>query len=124
MDMIDKARIAVMNVLQHSNIPAGTVIDSEAIVRAAIEAMREPTDAMCIKGCEAGTGNDGAHYDNRRELARGRLEPAWQAMIDAALQSASSQSHPLEKAIVPSPNTPTAERPMDVLARKATNPPK
>lgn len=52
---------------------------------AAIEAMREPTDAMCEAGYSAGTGDWGGRYDNRRELARGRIAPGWQAMIDAAL---------------------------------------
>ena len=47
MSMIDKARIAVMDVLQRGNIPPGTSIDSEAIVRAVMEVMREPTEEMC-----------------------------------------------------------------------------
>lgn len=46
MNMIDKARIAVMDVLQRGNLPPGTDIDSEAIVRAVMNVMREPTDGQ------------------------------------------------------------------------------
>ncbi|WLA80315.1 hypothetical protein [Bradyrhizobium elkanii] len=59
--------------------------EADELARVAIGAMRVPTDEMCSKGYGAGTGDDGAHYDNRRELARGRVVPAWEAMIDAAL---------------------------------------
>lgn len=60
--------------------------EARRIVRTVIEAMLEPTDAMCEAGYGAGTGDWGGRYDNRRELARGRIEPGWKAMIGAALQ--------------------------------------
>lgn len=47
---------------------------------------REPTDAMCEAGYSAGTGDWGGRYDNRRELARGRVEPTYRAMITAAVE--------------------------------------
>lgn len=45
---------------------------SRALARAAITAMREPTDGMVIAGC---------HHENLGDMA-GR----WQAMIDKALE--------------------------------------
>jgi hypothetical protein len=62
------------------------VAAAERYARAAIEAMREPNDLMCEAGYSAGTGDWGGRYDNRRELARGRIQPGWSAMIDAALK--------------------------------------
>lgn len=67
--------------------------DHAAGARVAIEAMREPTDALCEAGYSAGTGDWGGKYDNRRELARGRVQPTWQAMIDAALGAPKLTSH-------------------------------
>lgn len=63
------------------------------MARASIEAMREPTDLLCEAGYSAGTGDWGGKYDNRRELARGRVQPTWQAMIDAALGAHALTSH-------------------------------
>jgi hypothetical protein len=45
-EMIDRCRIAAIGAIQQMDIPAGTHIDSEKIVRAVIEAMREPTRDM------------------------------------------------------------------------------
>ena len=49
-----------------------------ALARAAIEAMREPTDAMISASSEEGVGWGD---DN----ARGYVKAEWQAMLDAAL---------------------------------------
>jgi galactokinase/mevalonate kinase-like predicted kinase len=40
-EMIKRARLAVVEVIQNSDLPAGTYIDSEKIVRAVLEAMRD-----------------------------------------------------------------------------------
>lgn len=40
-EMIDRARIAVTEVLRQQDLPPGAYIDSEAIVLAVIRAMRE-----------------------------------------------------------------------------------
>ncbi len=53
--------------------------------RAAIEAMRIPSDEMCLAGFRAADLNDGAHCDNMRELARARMAGRFTAMINAAL---------------------------------------
>ena len=45
-EIIDRCRLAVIHVIHSQNLPVGTYIDSESIVRAVIEAMRSPTSAM------------------------------------------------------------------------------
>jgi hypothetical protein len=45
-EMIDRARLAVIEVIQNSSLPVGYSIDSEKIVRAVLEAMLEPTQEM------------------------------------------------------------------------------
>lgn len=40
-EMIERCRIAVIGVIQQLGLPPGTQIDSERIVRAVLEAMRE-----------------------------------------------------------------------------------
>lgn len=54
--------------------------------RAAIEAMQVPTQPMLDAGYSAGTGDWGGRYDNRQELARGRMLPGWKAMIAEILK--------------------------------------
>lgn len=75
-EMIERVTKAIETALQQhgdADIRAGLVfLDISKVARAAIEAMREPTDAMDEEGaifsdCNAAT-------------------PTWQAMIDAALK--------------------------------------
>lgn len=44
--MIDRARIAVAEIIQQSNLPVGSHLDSEKIVRAVIKALREISPAV------------------------------------------------------------------------------
>lgn len=64
MEMVERVASAIADGL-------GRELDVERIARAAIAAMREPTDAMVLAG---------VHHDNMGDMA-GR----WQAMIAAAL---------------------------------------
>jgi hypothetical protein len=79
-EMIDRARLSVVEVIQNSDLPAGTYIDSEKIVRAVIKAMREPTPDMMRSGLEA-----------LAKAGCGSPIPGWasenclRAMLDAAL---------------------------------------
>jgi len=77
-EIIDRARLAVIRVIQDSDIPVGAHVDSEKIVRAVLEAIREPTDAM-VNSPMARCYNDGAYAD--KEVRR-----IYSAMIDVALQ--------------------------------------
>ncbi len=61
--------------------------EAKAFARAAIEAMREPTEEILEAGYNAPTGAWSEHVDNRHELIRARMQPAWRAMIDAALSA-------------------------------------
>lgn len=53
-----------------------------AEARAAIEAMREPTDAMC----EAGAIYYHDNYQEGRAKEQTTAQPIWEAMVDAALK--------------------------------------
>ena len=77
-EMIDRCRVAVVEALQGSDLPVGTYIDSEKIVRAVIEAMREPSEKMKLAG-----GKELPDYDPSIVDATN----CWQAMIDAALSN-------------------------------------
>jgi hypothetical protein len=81
-EMIERVAKAILDAMDITDGLDASAADRYA--RAAIEAMREPTDQMCEAGYSAGTGDWGGRYDNRRELARGRIEPGWHAMIDVA----------------------------------------
>ena len=67
-EMIERVEVAIMHALT-----GGTMLDA---ARAAVEAMREPTDQMLDAGGEAF-----AHYTDKRESTR-----LWRAMIDEALK--------------------------------------
>jgi hypothetical protein len=58
--------------------------DYRGHARAAIEAMRAPTDAMCLAGWQAGTGVFGK--DSQNPNIYRRSANSWEAMIDAALK--------------------------------------
>jgi hypothetical protein len=60
-EMIERARLAVIEVIQSSDLPAGTYIDSERIVRAVLEAIREPTPDM-IEQFEGHKNQDAASF--------------------------------------------------------------
>lgn len=62
----------------------GGWIHWQEAARAAIEAMREPTDAMLIASYDA--ERTYGRCDNKRELARQMFRPAWRAAIDDALK--------------------------------------
>lgn len=65
---------------------AWKIFEKEA--RLAIEAMREPTDAMNAAGYAAKDMWPSDRCDNQRELNMSFSKPRWQAMIDAALKEA------------------------------------
>jgi hypothetical protein len=71
-EIIDRARLAVVEVIQSSDLPAGTYIDSEKIVRARLEAIREPTVEMCREAAFDDWGPDACRT-------------SWRAMVDIAL---------------------------------------
>lgn len=58
----------------------GAAVVTEAQARAAIEAMREPTDDMCRAGCRSIFQEPDAEWH-----AIGVMGEGWQAMIDNAL---------------------------------------
>ena len=84
-EMQERVTDAIMGAFEHIPDKEYRRTIAGCWARAAIEAMRQPTEEMCEAGYSAGTGDWGGKYDNRRELACGRMSPGWQAMIDAAL---------------------------------------
>lgn len=58
-----------------------TIEASRLLARAAIEAMREPTDAMRLAGSRAGPYDDDGDYT----MGEDAVEDIFTAMIDAAL---------------------------------------
>ncbi len=83
-EMIDRCRINIARALQNSNLPVGTFVDTEIIVRAAIEAMRVPTAAMICTGDESIIDALNDHGGVRRDPTP--AQGCWQAMIDEALK--------------------------------------
>lgn len=75
-EMADRVKGAMVLAARAHNMPfALSDADASALARAAIEAMREPTDAMCRANSE--DGGAGADEHVRQD---------WRAMIDAALK--------------------------------------
>lgn len=86
-EMVDKIAMAIRDNIQAS-LPDGVSVDYQYAARAAIEAMRDPTEAM-LNGVRPqeytiehyhGTG----HHRTFPTLGSGPLQ-VWQDMIDAAL---------------------------------------
>jgi hypothetical protein len=78
-DVMKRARIAAAEVLQDSELPIGTYIDTERLVRAVLMALREPTQEMGLAFARY-------WHDNFREDHVFEDTPAkecWQSMIDA-----------------------------------------
>lgn len=53
---------------------------TESIARAVLEAIREPSEGMCVAG-----GENIVHSDGQTEPDTDAAKSVWQAMIDAAL---------------------------------------
>lgn len=77
-DMVERVADAIRDNIGAA-LPDGVTIDYDYAARAAIEAMREPTDAMQAAALDRSGMECWDHIDSR-------LMDAWQAAIDAALQ--------------------------------------
>lgn len=73
-NMIEKATLAVVEVWQKSNNLPGSTLDCQAVARAVIEAMKEPTEKMHAAGTARDDGGD-----------RTNSIGVYRSMIDAAL---------------------------------------
>jgi len=71
-EMIERVGLAIQDEWQKSGMLVGSHLETEAVARAAIAAMREPTQQMLL-ACRA-------------ERPPARTIEDWQAMIDAALE--------------------------------------
>lgn len=72
-EMIDRVALAFAGL--HITTAAGTRVTHQDVARAAIAAMRTPSEAMEVAGVRA-------HTDDLDVM----IETVWQAMIDAALR--------------------------------------
>lgn len=75
MTMVERVAMALREELKNIGYGVGTINAgqlSDVLARAAIEAMREPTDNMILEG------NDVAGYENPQQV--------WEVMINAALK--------------------------------------
>jgi hypothetical protein len=73
--MVERVRVAIMRA--YDDAPDGE--EPEAMARAAIEAMREPTKAMVSAGCLLDEDLEWAEHDYA-------VPKIWGTMIDAALK--------------------------------------
>lgn len=86
-EMIERVALAIADAMCPVEGYRGT--SNEALARAAIEAMREPTREMLGKGITAAEDVEDWTRDSytsyRVDTASDMALPVWQAMIDAAL---------------------------------------
>jgi len=73
-EMIEKCRVAAIEIIQNSNLPVGAYLNTEVLVLAVIKAMREPTEKI-IKAADVGMQSDFYPPDM-----------TWQIMIDEILK--------------------------------------
>lgn len=88
-EMVERVEGAILSAMSRGG-------DSEAMARAAIEAMREPTEAMLKAG--ARRFSDCWSLEPGEGLDEEPEQPIWQAMIDAAL---TSPPHPTQSGADP-----------------------
>lgn len=92
--MIDRVAKAILDATPEDMMAANEINDEKAgiFARAAIAAMREPTDQMCEVGAETcGTWS--------------LIREAWQDMIDAALSETTAHECPPNRPTSPAPRS-------------------
>jgi len=86
MDMVERVEAALIAKAKDQtggfdDYPASG-LDYAALARAAVEAMREPTEMMCEAGNDTGAVENGVFRISNRDIAT-----VYRAMIDAALKN-------------------------------------
>lgn len=78
-EMIDRVALAFIGL--RITTPDGAPVDPRDVARAAIEVLREPTEAMMDAGCAS---HPAEPYHAGTKLSE-IIEAEWRAMIDAAM---------------------------------------